>query len=151
LFAGAERMEDVPEGYDNDAIIGLRFKFPLPFWNKNEGAIQEAEARKQRMEMETAALGRGIRLEAEAARSEMEQWSQMIAEIDSTLLPLAEEQNQLAETTYRNGQGEIQSVLRAREKRLQLQATRLDALREFHIARVRHEAAMAIPDNSIHP
>ena len=35
----------------------------------------------------------------------------------------------LAEDAYRNAQGEIQSVLRAREKRLQLAAARLDALR----------------------
>ena len=50
LFTAAERTEDVPEGFDNEAIIGLRFKIPLPFWNKNEGAIQAAGARKQRME-----------------------------------------------------------------------------------------------------
>lgn len=145
IFAGADRSQDVPEGYDNEAIIGLRFKFPLPLWNKNEGAIQEAEARKQRKEMETAALGRGIRLEAEAARAEMEQWARLVTEIDQTLLPLAGEQTHLAETAYRNGQGEIQSVLRAREKRLQLAAARLDALREFHLARVRHEAALGKP------
>lgn len=145
LFAGAERSEDVPEGYENEAVIGLRFKFPLPFWNKNEGAIQEAEARKRRLDMETTALGRGIRLEAEAARAEMEQWARLIAEIDETLLPLAREQASLADTAYRNGQGDIQSVLRAREKRLQLDTARLDALREFHLARVRHEAAAGIP------
>jgi len=60
-------------------------------------------------------------------------------------MPLAEEQRTLAETTYRNGQGEIQSVLRTREKRLQLAVARLDALREFHLARVRHETALAKP------
>ena len=54
LFAGAERTEDAPDGYDNEAIIGLRFKIALPFWNKNEGAIQEAEAKQ-------AAQGNGSR------------------------------------------------------------------------------------------
>ena len=48
VFAGAERTEDAPNGYDNEAIIGLRFKVALPFWNKNEGAIQEAKAKQQR-------------------------------------------------------------------------------------------------------
>ncbi len=145
VFAGIERTEDAPEGYENEAIIGLRFKIALPFWNKNEGAIQEAEAKKIRKEMEVVALGRGIHLEAEAARAEMQEWAKMIAEINDTLLPLADEQTKLAEDTYRNGQGEIQSVLRAREKRLQLAAARLDALREFHLARVRHETALAKP------
>ncbi|NQX01605.1 TolC family protein, partial [bacterium] len=125
LFAGVERAEDAPDGYENQAIIGLRFKVALPFWNKNEGAIQEAEAKQQRKEMEAIALSRAIRLEAEAARSEMREWAKMIAEINDTLLPLADEQAALAETTFRNGQGEIQSVLRSREKRLQLAAARL--------------------------
>lgn len=142
LFAAVERTEDAPEGYENEAIIGLRFKIALPFWNKNEGAIQEAEARKERTEKEAIALGRGIRLEAEAARAEMAEWTRLIGEIDSTLLPLADEQSKLAEDAYRNGQGEIQSVLRSREKRLQLSAAKLDALREFHLARVRHETSL---------
>lgn len=142
LYAATERAEDAPEGFENEAIIGLRLKFALPFWNRNEGAIQEAEARKERREMEVAALGRGIRLEAEAARAEMNEWLRLVTEIDNTLLPLASEQTDLAETAYRNGQGEIQSVLRARERSLQLAAAKLDALREFHLARIRYQAAL---------
>ncbi len=142
LFAAAERTEDAPDGYDNEAIVGLRFKIPLPLWNKNEGAIQEAQAKQQRKELEATALSRNIRLEAEAARKEMEEWAKMIREINETLLPLAKEQSAFAEATFRNGQGEIQSVLRSREKRLQLAAARLDALREFHLAQVRHETAL---------
>ena len=145
IFTGAERSEDAPNGYGNEASIGLRFKVALPFWNKNEGAIQEAEAKHQRKENEAIALSRNIRLEAEAARNEMQEWLKMIAEINDNLLPLANEQASLAETTYRNGQGEIQSVLRSREKRQQLAAAKLDALREFHLARVRHETALAKP------
>ena len=145
LFAAGERTEDAPNGYENEAVIGVRFKFPLPFWNKNEGAIQEAEARKLRKQKERSALAANIGLEAEAARAEMKQWADILREIQDTLLPLAEEQATLAETTYRNGQGEIQSVLRSREKRLELAASRLDALREFHLARVRHDAALGKP------
>lgn len=145
FFAAAERAEDAPDGYQNEAILGLRFKIALPFWNKNEGAIQEAQAKQTRKEKEAIALSRNIRLEAEAARAEMEEWAKMIREINETLLPLADEQTKFAEETFRNGQGEIQSVLRSREKRLQLAAARLDALREFHLARVRHETALANP------
>ena len=145
FFTAVERTEDAPDGYSTDALVGLRLKIALPFWNKNEGAIQEAQAKQQRKELEAVALGRGIRLEAEAARSEMAEWAKLVREINITLMPLAEEQRTLAETTYRNGQGEIQSVLRTREKRLQLAVARLDALREFHLARVRHETALAKP------
>ena len=145
IFTAAERKLDAPNGFGNEAIVGLRFKVALPFWNKNEGAIHEAEAKQQRREKEAIALSRNIHLEAEAARDEMQQWLQMIAEINDTLLPLADAQASMAETIYRNGQGEIQSVLRSREKRLQLAAARLDALREFHLARTRHETALGTP------
>ncbi len=138
-------MEDAPNGYDTEAIIGLRFKIPLPLWNKNEAVIEEAAARKERREMEAAALARSIALDAESAHADMKQWLALIHEINTKLLPLAEEQSTLAETTYRNGQGDIQSVLRSREKRLELAAAQLAALREFHLAKVRHETALAQP------
>ena len=143
IFSAAERIEDAPEGVRDEAILGLRLKVALPFWNKNEGAIHEAESRKIRKEKEALALGRGILMEAEGARAEMEAWMKMIHEIDTSLLPLAVEQVSLAEATFRSGQGEMQSVLRSRGKRIQLASARLDALREFHLARVRHETALA--------
>ena len=145
IFTGVERTEDAPQGYENEAMVGLRLKIALPFWNKNEGNIQEAQARQERKEKEAVALGRGIRLEAETARAEMAEWAKLIGEINDTLFPLADEQTKLTEAAYRNGQGEIQSVLRSREKRLQLAAAKLDALREFHLARVRHQTALAKP------
>ncbi|MCW1886751.1 TolC family protein [Luteolibacter flavescens] len=145
IFAGAERTEDAPDGYDKEAMVGLRFTFPLPLWNKNEGAIEEAQALKERRDKEANALARSIHLEAEAARSEMQQWTKLLDELGGTLIPLAEEQAKAAEDAFRQGQGELQTVFRTREKRLQLAAARLDALQQFHLARVRHEAAAGKP------
>jgi cobalt-zinc-cadmium efflux system outer membrane protein len=145
IFAGAEKTEDAPEGYDKEAMVGLRFKFPLPWWNNNEGAIQEAQAIKERRDKEANALARSIHLEAEAARAEMAEWSKLLDELDGTLIPLAEEQAKAAEDAFRQGQGEIQTVFRNREKRLQLAAAKLDALQQFNLARVRHEAASGKP------
>lgn len=145
IFAGAEKTEDAPEGHDKEALVGLRFKFPLPLWNKNEGAIQEARALKERKDKEANALARSIHLEAETARAEMEQWSKLLEELGGTLIPLAEEQAKAAEDAFRQGQGDIQTVFRNREKRLQLAAARLDALLQFNLARVRHEAAVGKP------
>lgn len=141
FFAAAERTEDAPEGYDKEAMVGLRFTLPLPLWNKNEGAIYEAQAKQERKEKEATALARSIHLEAAAAKAEMEQWSKLLGELTGTLIPLAEQQSTAAEEAFRKGQGEIQTVFRNREKRLELSAARLDALREFHLARVRFEAA----------
>ncbi len=142
LFAAAERTEDAPEGYDKEALFGLRFKIPLPLWNKNEGNIQEAQARKERKDLEATALALTIHLEADGAKAEMEEWLKLLADLQTNLIPLADEQSAAAEDAFRKGQGgEIQTVFRTREKRLELSAARLDALREFHLARVRYEAA----------
>ena len=142
LFAAYERAEDAPEGYQNEALVGLRVKVAWPFWNKNEGAIHAAEAKKERMEKEAETLGRRIRLEIEAACSEMREWSHLIREIEIKHLPLADEQTRRAEAAYRAGQGDIQSLLRAREKHLQLAASKVDALQAYHLARVRFESAL---------
>jgi cobalt-zinc-cadmium efflux system outer membrane protein len=145
LFAAAERTEDAPEGYDKEALVGLRFKIPLPLWNRNEGAIQEAQATKQRKDLEATALARAIHLEAAAAKAEMEEWAELLDELGGTLIPLAEEQAAAAEDAFRQGQGELQTVFRTREKRLQLSAAKLDALLQFNLARVRYEAALGQP------
>jgi cobalt-zinc-cadmium efflux system outer membrane protein len=145
LFAAAERSEDVPEGYDKEALVGLRFKIQLPLWDKNEGGIEEARAKQERKKLEAVALARSIRLEAEVTRSEMEEWAKLVQEIGGTLLPQADEQARVSDEAFRKGQGDILTVFRSREKRLQLAGARLDALREFHLARVRHQSALGQP------
>jgi cobalt-zinc-cadmium efflux system outer membrane protein len=142
LFAAAERSEDAPNGYDNEGIVGFRFRIPLPLWNKNKGAIEEAQAAHERRKLEATALARNIRLEAESDRAQMIEWAKLIRELDETLLPLAAEQSKAADEAYAQSLTDIQTVFRSREKSLQLASTRLDALREFHLARVRHEAAL---------
>ncbi len=145
IFAAAERSEDAPDGYETEGIVGLRVKIPLPLWDKNEGAIEEARARTERKRLEADALARSIRLEVGAARAEMDEWAALLGELDGTLIPLAEEQVAAAENAVKNGQGEIQAVFRNREKLLQLRSSGLDALREFNLARVRHQAALGKP------
>jgi cobalt-zinc-cadmium efflux system outer membrane protein len=145
IFAAAERSEDVPEGLTHEAMLGIRFKLALPFWNKNEGAIKAAEAKQQRRRMETAALTRNIHLEAQTAHAEMLEWATLVDEITGNLLPLANEQSKLTEAAYQNAEETIQGLLSSREKCLELASARLNALREFHLARIRHESALAQP------
>lgn len=142
FFAAGERVVDAPEAAEKEAIVGLRFTVPLPFWDGNEGNIEAAEARAERRRKEAAALDRTIRLEAEAARNEMLEWAKLAREVGDTLLPQAAEQTDLAEQAWREGQGDLLTVLRSREQRLELAAARLDALRNFHLARVRYRTAL---------
>ncbi len=145
FVAGLERSEDAPEGFENEGIIGFRIKFSLPFFDKNEGNIEAAEARAERKQKETIALAHNIRHEADAARKEMVEWGKMLRGIVDNLLPLAAKQAGDAESTYREGLGDLQAILRAREQQLEIESSQVEALRNFHHARVRFEAAVANP------
>lgn len=145
LFAASDRSEDAPVGYDTETMIGLRLKIPLPLWNQNKGAIEEAKIRKSRMEEEAIALSRKIKLEAETAKSDMKQWASLAREIQQSLLPLAAQQAENAENAYREGQSDIQTLLQTKQKHLELAASHINALREFHLAKIRHDSANAQP------
>ena len=124
------------------ASIGIGLRIPLPLWDKNEGNIEEADAHRKRRQKEVKALAHRIRHEATAAHREMLEWAKLAREISDTLLPLAEKQVQLTTKSYHEGQGDLQSTLRAREQLLKLSAARLNALRDFHLAKTRYEAAL---------
>jgi len=145
---GYDRAEDAPEGFDEEAVFSFGITIPLPFWNKNEGAIQEADARKVRSEKEVIALDKNIRHEAATAHAEMTEWGKLAHEISSELLPLAEKQAKLSAQAYREGQGDLQATLRTREQLLKLASSHLNALRDFHLAKARYEAALGFSSNS---
>ncbi|MBT8037610.1 MAG: TolC family protein [Verrucomicrobiae bacterium] len=143
LSAGIERTDDAPVGYDTEGMFGIGFRIPLPLWNKNEGAVQEADARQARKHQEVAALSHHIQHEAATAHAEMTEWAKISHKISNTLLPLAQQQADLSAQAYRDGQGDIQTTLRTREQLLKLSSAQLNALRDFHLAKTRYEAALA--------
>lgn len=141
LFTSIERMEDAPEGRSNDYFLGLRFSLPLPLWNRNQGPIAEADAAAQRAEKEVDLLQLKIQGETESARGEMAALAKLIATMDSSLLPKAAQVEEQFRTAYSTGQTQLTEVLRARARRLELAQRRLDALRDYHLARIRYESA----------
>jgi len=135
IFGGAERTEDAPDGLGNDGLIGIRVSIPLPLWNRNEGKIQEATATSARLAAEKEALVFRLRGEARAARDSIEALAGLLSAIDETLLPQTTELEEKLQAFYSSGQAPLTDVLRARDKRLELERTRLDALRDYHLAR----------------
>jgi cobalt-zinc-cadmium efflux system outer membrane protein len=144
LGAEVERAEDAPDGLETNGIIGIRFSLPLPFWNKNEGKIKEAQASAYRAEKEADALAAQIRSEAVSALAEMKAARRIADETTNTLLPKARQIEQKIAAFYKQAQPgtQLADVLRSREKRLVLEQAKLDALRSYHLARIRFNAAM---------
>ena len=143
LARTSEYREDAPEGFDREEFWGLRLSLPLPLWNDNAGKVREAAAIAARRVQEAEALALTIHAEAATARSEMAALAKVIGAMDRTMIPTATQVEEQLRTAQSTGQTTLIEVLRARDRRFQLQRQRLDALRDFHLARIRHDSATA--------
>lgn len=141
LFGAHEMQEVTSTQRERTGFIGFRVSIPLPFWNRNQGEIAEKAASAERARLEAEALAARIHGETGTARSEMETHASIVRETRDTLVPLAVRQSAEMEKAYESGQADLLSVLRSRDQRLQLESAALDAERDFHLARIRYEAA----------
>ena len=141
LKVRGDRTEDVPVGFERENFLGIRLGVPLPLWNRNDGRIQETAAAARRAEKETDALASTIDAETRAARDAMRALARVVNELDGELLPKAGKLEQALRDAYATGQTPLQDVLRARDRRLLLERQRLEAVRDFHLARIRYRAA----------
>lgn len=141
LFASREQQDVTPANTERTGFVGFRLSLPLPFWNKNQGEIAEKTAGVERARLETEALVAQIDGEADTARREMEAQAALAREARDELLPPVALKAEELEKAYPKAQTDMQTVLWAFEQKWQLQAAALDAERDFHLARIRYEAA----------
>jgi cobalt-zinc-cadmium efflux system outer membrane protein len=141
LNAEHERSEDAPEGFERDTFVGLTFSLPLPLWNKNDGRVDETVAAAVRARKEADALAVNIRAEAATARAEMVVLARVLTKLDDELIPAAARLEEQFRLNYATALTPLPEVLRARTRRLELERQRLNALRDYHLARVRFKAA----------
>jgi cobalt-zinc-cadmium efflux system outer membrane protein len=144
-----ERTVDDPNPIETEHSVGVKVTIPLPLWNSNAGRIREAEAVAARAALEATATRFTARTQASAARGEMIALTKLVNALDAQLLPKAAEIEERIRQQYATGQSPLTDVLRARTRRLELQRQRLDALRDYHLARVRYEGALGHSDLSL--
>ncbi len=141
IFGEWERRQDAPVGVVRDEYVGLQVSLPLPFWNRQEGRIREAKAAAQREVLATEALAAQIRSEAASSHQAMNAAAGLEAEISGELLPAALRLEEQLARFRAEGQEVFTPLQRAREKRFELEGAQMDALRDYHVARVRWQAA----------
>ena len=142
-LTGGPEYQRINGDTQTTGFAGIRLSVPLPFWNRNEGEIAAAAAQALRAREELAALGVQIAAEAETARREMEVLAETAGRLKRTLLPAAAAQTARLEKSWQAGEVAFAVFLRAREQQLEMQAMGLDLRRDYHLARIRFEAATA--------
>lgn len=137
VFSEIDRNEDAPNGIQTDKRIGVRLSLPLPLWNRNRGRIASADAAAERAEREAKALELRVRAERMSAAAEMRGAFNTLRRVSDDLLPQARLIESRITSARSQGQASITDLLRARERRLDLEAAQLDALEDYHLAAAR--------------
>jgi len=143
IFAGVGRELDEPSGFEAESIVGFRLTIPLGENPAALGKVRQSEARADRLALGALALERVANNESHAAYAEMKEWQVLAVQIKSQLLPLADTQIQKTEEAREKGQVALRDVLLAKEQKLALETSYLEAVRDFHLAYARYLTATA--------
>ncbi len=120
----------------DEAALVVGFAIPLPFWDRNDGAIAKAEAERSRLRFESEAARRNIEREVNTAIAQMDIARAEIEAIDQRLLPAAEQALAQARQGYAAGGFSYLDVLDAQRIATDAQLQRISALYSYHNARV---------------
>jgi len=141
LFTEHERYNDRPVGRVRDDWVGLRFSVPLPLRRRALDTEPQARATRERRILESAAVLRQVQWERALARQQMVQAARQARSQAEELLPAARRLEERLQTARTTGQGAMGDVLRARERRLQLEMTLVEMIRDYYLAEARWRTA----------
>ncbi len=134
---------DAPIGTKTDNFLGVGVSIPLPFWNRNQGRVSEAQATQQRAEAELAALDLRIATEAQTAENQMRRLLDILHQYREESIKLAEENIALLQKGYADGLVTITAVIQAQQQLTELRQSYLEALADFIRAKTEWETATA--------
>lgn len=134
---------DAPIGTKTDNFLGVGVSIPLPFWNRNQGRISEAQATQQRAEAELTALDLRIATETQTAENQMRRWLGILRQYREESIKLAEENIALLQKGYADGLVTITAVIQAQQQLTDLRLSYLESLAGFVRAKTEWETATA--------
>jgi cobalt-zinc-cadmium efflux system outer membrane protein len=134
---------DAPIGTKTDNFLGVGVSIPLPFWNRNQGRVSEAQATQQRAEAELKALDLRISTEAQTAENQMRRLLDILRQYREESIKLAEENIALLQKGYADGLVNITAVIQAQQQLTELRQSYLEALADFIRAKTEWETATA--------
>jgi len=115
-------------------LLVARLSVPLPLWNRNQGELAEARARRSAREAERVAREREVEADTEAAKGALE--AAQAAHLALTAaLPSVERNLELVRRAYEAGELGLDALLLARDRAFAARAEAVDAAAELARAR----------------
>jgi cobalt-zinc-cadmium efflux system outer membrane protein len=139
VAAGARHFND-----DDDIAAVFSLSAPLPFFDHNQGALAEAEARLARAREERRSADKALRTALWTAYDQCVAAEEQRALIDDSVLPAANRVLATTMTAYRNGLAPYHEVVDAKRTLYELRIDRIDRLEERYVAAVELERISAL-------
>jgi len=135
------------EGKDTAYIIGLKLSIPIPVFDRNQAAVQEAAARSNSTQSRLAGTLTGIEREVDTAYAGFENANKVLALYRASIIPQLGENLQLTQEAYRLGEVGLLSVLQEQRNFIEVNDGYLTALHDRQAALSQLESAVAIDLN----
>lgn len=130
---------------DGDVAFLVGVGLPLPLFDRNQGNIRAAKARMEVLQAEQQTLQRQIRLELSAAWREAMSTHADATELQTQLLPAAEEALNQTEAGYEAARYPLLNVLESRQALFDIREAELEALERYLSARAALERLTGTP------
>ncbi len=133
VFVGSERAVDEPDGLERNTIVGFGLSIPLPLFDRNEQAIEEA-----RIDLETVRRARAakffeIHSQLKRALRERRMAYDLLQAITTDALPLARKNLEDFRTAQQSGQASPLQAQEAQAQHLRLKASALEQRRRYEL------------------
>ncbi len=127
---------DTEVGYSHDNstgfdTFGVMVTIPVPVFNRNQGAIRQAQADVTTAQAEVDRVALELRNRLALVYERYSNAKEMVDRYERSILPNAKESTDLTSARYRVGDINYTGVLVVQRTYLQTQIAYLDALREF--------------------
>jgi cobalt-zinc-cadmium efflux system outer membrane protein len=135
LYQPYTLQDNTPFGMKSPTSWALGVTVPLPVYNRNQGNIQRAKINVGQTQTELAALERQVVAEITRAESEYHVTRNAVEEIETELIPGAQEVLRSARVRYESGQEDVVFFLTALRDFN-------DVVRQYRDSLVRHRRSM---------
>jgi cobalt-zinc-cadmium efflux system outer membrane protein len=127
---------------DTDHTLTAGVSIPLPFANRNQGAIETAGARRQAAALRREFIEQTVRGEVTGAYAQYVGSRQAVEVFDRQVIKQAEQSVATIRTSYELGETPLLDLVQEQRRLVEIQKAFTDALKELYIARATLEQAV---------
>jgi len=127
---------------DKDRTLTAGVSIPLPFANRNQGAIQTADARRQAASLRREFIEQSVRSEVQTAFAQYSAARQATEVFDKQVMQQMQQTMNTIRTSYELGESHLLDLVQEQRRQVETQKAFTDVLKELYIARAALEAAV---------